>query len=89
MKARIYAEEERVEKLSWSEVNRRHKGPCPDVLSLMDLILTIPASSADCERGFSTMKQVSTHYHFDYFCEGPKRVPVVSTHLLPCPFSLF
>ncbi|CAK6964509.1 zinc finger protein 862-like [Scomber scombrus] len=34
----------------------RHE--CPDVLDLFDALLTIPTSTADCERGFSVMKQV-------------------------------
>lgn len=61
LKAKIYAEQENVQKMSWSEVNRKHKEHCSDVLHLVDLVLSIPASTADCERGFNTMKQVKTH----------------------------
>ncbi|XP_070404011.1 uncharacterized protein [Nothobranchius furzeri] len=35
---------------------------CPDVLYLFDALLTIPASTADCERGFSVMKQVKSDW---------------------------
>ncbi|XP_054603415.2 RNA-directed DNA polymerase from mobile element jockey [Nothobranchius furzeri] len=38
----------------------RHR--CPDVLYLFDALLTIPASTADCERGFSVMKQVKSDW---------------------------
>ena len=33
---------------------------CPNILSLVDLVLTIPASSADAERGFSRLKYTKT-----------------------------
>lgn len=35
---------------------------CPDVLTLMDLILSIPASTSDCERGFNVMKLVKSDW---------------------------
>ncbi|XP_070404148.1 uncharacterized protein [Nothobranchius furzeri] len=38
----------------------RHR--CPDVLYLFDALLTIPASTADGERGFSVMKQVKSDW---------------------------
>ena len=34
-------------------VNTIYQQSCPDILSLINLILTLPAHSADCERGFS------------------------------------
>ena len=57
LKAQLY-QEVKFESRTWMEVNRWHRHACPDVLSLFDLILSIPASTAECERGFSTMKQV-------------------------------
>lgn len=59
LKSKLY-QEGNLRNLSWSEVNRLHKDLCPDVLHLMDLVLSIPASTAACERGFSAMKQVKT-----------------------------
>ncbi|XP_041360614.1 uncharacterized protein LOC121376896, partial [Gigantopelta aegis] len=47
---------ERTQKLSWILVNRHHGEKFPNILTLVDLLLTIPAHSADCERGFSHMK---------------------------------
>ena len=57
LKAQLY-QEVKFESLTWMEVNRWHRHACPDGLSLFDLLLSIPASAAECERGFSTMKQV-------------------------------
>ncbi|KAK0134949.1 Zinc finger protein 862 [Merluccius polli] len=62
LKTKIYAEQENLQNLSWSEVNRKHGELCPDVLDLMDLVMSIPVSTADCERGFNTMKQVKTDW---------------------------
>ncbi|XP_060782584.1 zinc finger protein 862-like [Neoarius graeffei] len=47
---------------TWPEINRTLKHWCPDMLSLIDLILTLPASTADCERGFSKMKLAKTDW---------------------------
>ena len=46
---------------SWSQVNRRFGEEYPHVLSFFDLILTIPATSAACERGFNHMKLIKSH----------------------------
>uniref|UniRef100_A0A1A8KL82 Si:dkeyp-19e1.4 n=1 Tax=Nothobranchius kuhntae TaxID=321403 RepID=A0A1A8KL82_NOTKU len=48
---------------TWPTVNRMLRHRCPDVLYLFDALLTIPASTADCERGFSVMKQVKSDWH--------------------------
>jgi len=79
LKAKIYTEEN-LHRMSWSEVNRKHKDLCPDVLHLVDLVLSIPASTADCERGFNTMKQVKTHCHFSPSSVSAKRY--IFTHLM-------
>ncbi|KAK0140650.1 Zinc finger protein 862 [Merluccius polli] len=62
LKSRIYAQTQTVQTTSWSKVNQRDREQCPDVLDLIDLVLAVPASTADCERGFSTMKQVKTDW---------------------------
>lgn len=43
-------------------MNRMLRHRCPDVLDLVDALLTIPATTADCERGFSVMKQVKSDW---------------------------
>ena len=47
---------------SWSTINRQFVDITGDVLALIDLILTIPATSVETERGFSVMKRVKTDY---------------------------
>ena len=43
-------------KQTWSTINKLHVDQCPDILSVIDLVLTRPAHSADCDRGFSYSK---------------------------------
>ncbi|XP_045921378.1 zinc finger protein 862-like [Micropterus dolomieu] len=62
LKVLIYQEPQSLEKISWFHVNRIHQHSCPDLLALVDLVLSFPASTAECERGFSTMKQVKTDW---------------------------
>ena len=35
---------------------------CPNVLQLVDLLLSLPDSSADCERGFSLSKVIKSDW---------------------------
>ena len=46
--------------ITWLQVNRRFRNEYPHVLNFYDLILTIPATSAACERGFTHMKLVKS-----------------------------
>lgn len=46
--------------VSWTDVNRAHKLQYPNVLSLIDLVLTMCPSSAEAERGFSQLKLLKT-----------------------------
>ena len=48
--------------ISWPVINRRFSKDHPNILALVDLVLTIPAHSADAERGFSEMKMVKTDW---------------------------
>ena len=43
-------------------LSTRRSDTCPNILSLIDLILSIPAHSADAERGFSEMKLVKSDW---------------------------
>lgn len=47
---------------TWDEINSSFKEKHPNILSLIDLILSLPASSAICEQGFSVMKHVKTDW---------------------------
>ena len=49
-------------KTTWKDLNRSHGDQYPNLLSLIDLVLTIPASTAECERGFSAMKRVKSDW---------------------------
>ncbi len=62
LKAKLYLEPQQLKTLTWVNINRLHGTTCPDILKLMDLVLTIPASTAECERGFNVMKQVKSDW---------------------------
>eukprot|EP00731_Ephydatia_muelleri_P008522 Em0004g860a len=44
----------------WVDVFKKAQDSCPNVLQLVDLLLSLPASSADCERGFSLTKVIKS-----------------------------
>ena len=62
LKSRLYQDPSILQNISWPEVNRQLGQVCPDILHVVDLILCIPASTADCERGFSAMKLVKSDW---------------------------
>ncbi|KAM9559994.1 zinc finger protein 862-like [Salvelinus alpinus] len=62
LKVLMYQEPQSLQKMSWFHVNSSHQHSCPDLLALVDLVLSFPASTAECERGFNTMKQVKTDW---------------------------
>ncbi|KAG7154735.1 hypothetical protein Hamer_G031602, partial [Homarus americanus] len=45
-----------VSRLSWQQINQSYGERCASFLHLVDLLLSIPASSADAEHGFSQVK---------------------------------
>ncbi|KAJ7365601.1 hypothetical protein OS493_002304 [Desmophyllum pertusum] len=46
--------------LTWEKVNRQYGRGHTNILSVIDLLLTLPASSAEVERGFSQLKLLKT-----------------------------
>ena len=48
--------------LTWEKINKMYKESFPNCLQLFDLLLSLPASSAVCERGFSQMKIIKNEY---------------------------
>ena len=48
--------------LSWISLNQSHGNSCRNVLGLVDLILSLPATSVEAERGFSQMKLVKSDW---------------------------
>ena len=58
LKADVYSGrdwEKTLSTLDWSEINCLYPS-YSNLLSLMDLVLTLPVSTAECERGFSWLK---------------------------------
>ena len=51
-----------VPETTWGEVNSKLHHLCPEVTCLIDLILSLPCSSSNAERGFSKMKMVKTDW---------------------------
>ena len=52
---------EEIANLAWTTIHRRFSLGHSNILSLFDLILTLPASSAEVERGFSKLKLVKRY----------------------------
>ena len=40
-------------KWNWEQTNKMYSEKCLNVLKLFDLVLSLPDSSTECERGFS------------------------------------
>ncbi|KAG1685114.1 Zinc finger protein 862 [Nymphon striatum] len=51
-----------VQELDWTEVHNAYLEGNRNILPLIDLIRTLPASSSENERGFSNMKQIKTDH---------------------------
>ena len=52
--------DDKLKNTTWKALNRSHADQFSNLFGLVDLILTIPASTAECERGFSAMKRVKS-----------------------------
>lgn len=52
----------RVHGLSWSTVNDLYISRVPNILSLVDHVLSLPAGTSECERGFSQMKIIKSQW---------------------------
>ncbi|CAG2257191.1 unnamed protein product [Mytilus edulis] len=62
MKTALYSSDLVIKSLTWQRVNEMHLENYGNILAIMDLILTIPGSSSECERGFRQMKSVKTTF---------------------------
>lgn len=51
-----------MDQLNWELINKQYGSKHANILAVIDLILTLPASSAECERGFSNMKIIKSSY---------------------------
>lgn len=52
-----------IHKLTWDFVNSVYLRKYPNILTLVDLVLTLPSSSAEAECGFSQMKRAKSQTH--------------------------
>lgn len=87
LKSRLYADPGVLRSVTWAEINLQLRFYCSDLLSLIDLILSIPASTADCERGFSAMKLVKTDWRASLKCETLS--DLLTVQLSSAPISQF
>ncbi|CAC5374675.1 unnamed protein product [Mytilus coruscus] len=62
MKAALYSSDLDIKSLTWQRVNEMYLDNYGNILAIMDLILTIPGSSPECERGFRQMKSVKATF---------------------------
>ncbi|XP_013394236.1 zinc finger protein 862-like [Lingula anatina] len=60
LKENIYSNHKDVHSLTWKLVNSLYVAKCPNILAVVDLLLSLPAGSSECERGFSVMKNIKT-----------------------------
>ncbi|XP_054041768.1 sperm flagellar protein 2 [Rissa tridactyla] len=63
LKLELYNRFQNIQTLTWDSVNSDYSRKYPNILTLVDLILTLPASSAETERGFSQMKLTMMPLH--------------------------
>ena len=52
---------EEIKNLSWREINQKWRSQYENILAVIDLLLCLPSSSTECERGFSLMKNIKTN----------------------------
>ncbi|XP_061472250.1 zinc finger protein 862-like [Rhineura floridana] len=56
LKAELYNRYQSIRRLTWDSVNTDYSHKYPNILALVDLVLTLPASSDEAARGFCQMK---------------------------------
>ncbi|XP_070580174.1 uncharacterized protein [Ptychodera flava] len=61
LKQLLYSNDD-IYSITWQQINAKYRQRTPNILDLIDLVLSLPASSAECERGFSVMKLTKTDY---------------------------
>lgn len=62
LKVLVYKRFKSVQEVKWVQVHTMFKDRCGDLLGLIDLLLALPASSSEAERGFSVMKVTKTDW---------------------------
>ncbi|MBZ3886180.1 Sperm flagellar protein 2 [Sciurus carolinensis] len=77
LKLEIYARFQNIRKLTWDFVNSIYSHKYPNVLMLVDLVLALPASSAEAERGFRQVKRTKSHMHTKINAESMTDVLII------------
>ena len=65
LKASIYAQPDWLQCIkcvTWPELHRKFSTEAPNVFIVIDLVLSLPVSTAECERGFNTLKQIKNDW---------------------------
>ena len=60
LKNELYSEPGELKNITWPDINRGWKLCYGNILAVVDLLLCLSSSSAECERGFSLMKNMKT-----------------------------
>lgn len=62
LKSTLYSSQLDIGTLTWKKLNEMYKESYQNIFAVMDLIMSIPGSSSECERGFRQMKSVKTTF---------------------------
>ena len=81
----FYVSSHSIQELTWPVIHQRYSKRYPNILALFDLICTLPASSAQCERGFSAMKKNKTDYRNKLSAESLSDVMTIQLHSAKIP----
>ena len=69
-----------ISQLSWQDVHESYGPRFPNILPIFDLVLSLPAGSSVCERGFSAMKTIKSQYRNRLAASKVSDLMVVKMH---------
>jgi hypothetical protein len=72
-----------ITKLTWGLVYKYYKKGHENILNLIDILLTIPASSSEVERGFSQLKLIKTDMRSSLSESGLNDSMTIKLHSMP------
>ncbi|XP_062580077.1 zinc finger protein 862-like [Saccostrea cucullata] len=58
----LLCENHTVKEMDWIKINELYHSQCSNILAVFDLMLSLPAGTSECERGFSQMAIVKSKY---------------------------
>ena len=47
---------------TWTELHKKHVEELPNIFTLVDLVLSLPAYTAECKRGLNSMKLIKNDW---------------------------